>query len=76
MLRRSPFTPSIASRDEKEFFPFTGVSYVVLRVSRGIGDRLEPAARKLHFEHRQRLESMLSVSRAVEMLAGIQKARK
>lgn len=75
LLRRSPYTEEMAARNEKEFFPLEGVSYVVMRVSRGVSDRTAPCAGESAEEHRQRLEAIRNVSHAMEILSGIQRGK-
>lgn len=58
-------------KNEKEYFPLTGVSYLVMKVSKGCGPiniEEQETARK---HHRQRLDSMLHMSNAIEMLASM-----
>lgn len=59
--------------DEKEFFPLTGVSYVCIKVSAGCSRKYERSLKILEKEHRSRLDNMLQMSDAIQMLANVQK---
>lgn len=70
LLRRHPYTRAMKARGEKEFFPLTGLSYVVLKVTPEIQENLGSRNLKsVEVEHRSRLENMLQMSNAVEMLS-------
>lgn len=74
LLRRHPFTKEMRLRDEKEFFPLTGVSYVCVKVSAGCSRKYERNLKMMEKEHRSRLENMLQMSDAIQMLANVQRA--
>lgn len=76
MLRRETYTSKMRRKNEKEYFPLTGVSYVVMKVSEGCGpiNIEERDATRRH--HRQRLDSMLQMSNAFEMLSSMQGKKK
>lgn len=61
------------SRGEKEFFPLSGVAYVVVRVSPGVTRHQRERTRAMAMENRARLEHILHVSNTLEMLAGMRK---
>lgn len=60
-------------RHEKEFFPLSGVAYVVVRVSPGVTRHQRERTRAMAMENRARLEHILHVSNTLEMLAGMKK---
>lgn len=61
-------------RDEKEFFPLTGVSYVCIKVSAGCSRKYDRKVKMMEREHRSRLENMLQMSDAIQMLSNVQKS--
>lgn len=75
LLRRHPYTKEMDRRDEKEFFPLTGVSYVCMKVSAGCSRKYERNLKTMEREHRQRLDNMLQMSEAIQMLANVQKKK-
>ena len=60
-------------RNEQEYFPLTGRSYVVMKVTRGCRPHDETRLTIDRENHRQRLENILHMSKAIEMLAGMNK---
>lgn len=71
LLRRHPYTPEMGLRDEKEFFPLTGISYVVIKVSPGCSRKYGRSLKMMQQEHRNRLDNMLQMSDAMEMLSKV-----
>lgn len=69
LMRRQNYTVRMAARGEKEFFPLTGVSYVVMKVSPGCTHVPRERMRALVSENRVRLEHLLRMHHALEMLA-------
>lgn len=69
LMRRQNYTARMAARGEKEFFPLTGVSYVVMKVSPGCTHVPRDRMRALVSENRVRLEHLLRMHHALEMLA-------
>lgn len=71
LLRRHPYTPEMGLKDEKEFFPLTGISYVVIKVSPGCSRKYGRSIKMMLQEHRSRLDNMLQMSDAMEMLSKV-----
>lgn len=71
LLRRHPYTPEMGLRDEKEFFPLTGISYVVIKVSPGCSRKYGKSLKMMLQDHRNRLDNMLQMSAAMEMLSKV-----
>lgn len=60
-------------RNERDYFALTGRSYVVMKVTRGCRPQDESRLTQDRENHRQRLENILHMSKAIEMLAGMKK---
>lgn len=60
----------MAMKGEKEFFPLTGIGYVVMKVSPGMTHQPRAKTKALAAENRKRLENILHMSKALELLAG------
>lgn len=74
LLKREGFTKRMEKRNEKEYFPLTGVSYLVAKVSRGCrhadGDAKDMAL--LRLQHRQKLESITQMNQVIDMVSSMQ----
>lgn len=57
--------------DIKEYFPLTGVAYVVIKVSPCLSKTYRERTRAMAMENRARLEHILNISNALEMLADL-----
>lgn len=68
LMRRRGYTEKHARKNEKEFFPLTGVSYVVVKVSKGVRRREGEVRSVMEVDHRKRLENLLYMGNALEML--------
>lgn len=53
---------------EREFFPLTGISYVVLKVSPGVCPGLRAIGPQEKLEHRTRLRDILNMNQPIERL--------
>lgn len=71
LMRRQGYDERMAAAGEKEFFPLSGVSYVVMKVSAGCTPHPRERMRALAMENRVRLEHVLHMSVALEKLAGM-----
>lgn len=71
MMKRENLTLKRARRNEKLYFPLTGVSYVVMKVSKGYKNSGFRHSSLIHDQHRKRLENMLHMRGVIEMIAGI-----
>lgn len=74
LLKRENFDPKTAPKNEKPYFPLTGVSYVVVKVSRGVSSSQHEEHTKMRTEHRRRLDSMLQMSSMMETFANFEGA--
>lgn len=57
--------------DIKEYFPLTGVAYVVIKVSPCLSKTHRERTRAVAMENRARLEHILNISNALEMLSDL-----
>lgn len=69
LLKREGFTKKMEARNEKEFFPLTGISYLVAKVSRGCKHAENDYIPSLRMEHKRRLDNMVQMSHVIDMLA-------
>lgn len=76
LLKRVGFDPVKAPQNEKEHFPLTGVSYVVLKVSKGCTTDVLDERPLVREEHQQRLDGMLQMNDMIEMFANMEKKKK
>ena len=72
LLKRVGFDRKKAWENEAEMFPLTGISYVVMKVSRGCAKDV-PNRYRLRKEHQARLDGMLKMNDMVDMLSSIEK---
>lgn len=61
------------AKDEKEFFPLSGVAYVVVKVCPGVTRQGRERTRAMAMENRARLEHILHVSNTLDMLAAMRR---
>lgn len=59
---------------ERKYFPLTGVSYLVMKVSPGNGEGGEIDRQEVQADHRRRLENILEMSNALAMLCRMEGA--
>lgn len=70
LLRRQGYSEKMRQAGEKQFFPLTGVGYVVLKVTPGLSsDMGNDRTEALAAENRGRLEHILHMSNALQMLS-------
>eukprot|EP00177_Eucheuma_denticulatum_P004474 GFKZ01008135.1.p1 GENE.GFKZ01008135.1~~GFKZ01008135.1.p1 ORF type:complete len:501 (-),score=60.16 GFKZ01008135.1:656-2158(-) len=69
LLRRHGYNPWMVGRNEKEFFPLTGVSYVAIKVARGCSP-LRKDRRDEVDKHRRRLLELLQKYKGTEEESG------
>lgn len=74
LLKREGFTQRMEARNEKEYFPLTGISYLVAKVTPGRKHMDNDNVPSLRVEHRRRLDNMLQMSHVINMLASMQQA--
>lgn len=74
LLKREGFTKRMEKRNEKEYFPLTGVSYLVAKVSRGCrhADADSKDMAMLRLQHRQKLESITQMNQVIDMVSSMQ----
>lgn len=70
-MKREGFTKRMENRNEKEYFPLTGVSYLVAKVTRGCKHTENENIPSLRQEHKRRLDNMLQMSSVIDMLAAM-----
>lgn len=71
LLKREGFTKRMENRNEKEYFPLTGISYLVAKVTRGCKHTDNENIPSLRMEHKRRLDNMLQMSNVIDMLAAM-----
>lgn len=71
LLKREGFTKRMENRNEKEYFPLSGVSYLVAKVTRGCKHVDNTKIPELRMEHKRRLDNMLQMSNVIELLAAM-----
>lgn len=71
LLKREGFTKRMENRNEKEYFPLTGISYLVAKVTRGCKHTDNENIPSLRTEHKRRLDNMLQMSNVIDMLAAM-----
>lgn len=59
MLRRQGYNPKYAFKNEQEYFPLSGVSYVAIKVSRGHSPLDTEQRGQMLDRHRQRVVKLL-----------------
>lgn len=55
---------------ERQFFPLTGIDYVVVKVTPGVRSGYKVMSSREKKEHRERLEDILNMNQAIEILSG------
>lgn len=73
LLRRVGPRADNGSLGERQFFPMTGISYVAVKVTPGVRPGWKPPTARDKFESLERLEDILNMNQAMEMLAGRQR---
>lgn len=71
LLKREGFTKRMENRNEKEYFPLNGISYLVAKVTRGCKHSDNENIPSLREEHKRRLDNMLQMSHVIDMLAAM-----
>lgn len=69
LLRRMSTRSEKRAAGERDFFPLTGISYVVVKVSPGQTISGQERSRRQIDEDRQRLEQILNMNQAINALA-------
>lgn len=76
MMKRAEEDISRCRGQHCRYFPVTEVSYVVMKVSRGCCSFSHEELKKRSEGHKVRLENMLSISNAIEVLAAAERNKR
>lgn len=77
LLKREGFTKRMEKRNEKEYFPLNGVSYLVAKVSRGCkhADSEHENLPALRMDHKRRLDHIMQMNQVIDMVSSMQKTQ-